>query len=32
MNATQKPSKEEAAESEEQHHDLIMKWGTALAE
>ncbi|MGO9158036.1 hypothetical protein [Mycobacterium sp.] len=33
MSATQKPSKEGAdAEREEQHHDLTMRWGTALAE
>ena len=32
MNATEKPSKEEAAESEEQHHDLTMRWGMALNE
>jgi hypothetical protein len=33
MNATQEPGKEEAdAEREEQYHDLVMRWGTALAE
>jgi hypothetical protein len=32
MNATQKPSNKEAAESEEQPHDLTMRWGMALAE